>query len=386
MNVVAMAGVALRRLLRDRRALFFMLVLPVVVIIVIGATVSGFDKFRVGVVDNGRGSLAQGLMSEIQRSRGLEVSRYPDEAAMRVALRRSEVSAGIVIPADFDARLRTGASTAIPVLAEQANQAAQGAQTAIAAVIDQHATDVQAASFTASVTKTSFDIALRRAQQAGTSGGRVTATQQVVDSKSVVLPSGFSYSAPTMLVLFVFINSLALGATTIDNRRLGVYARALAAPIHARSIVIGEVAIAFALAVVQSAIIVTIGAAVFGVSWGSPPAAAALVVAWALVGAGAGMLTGTLFHTPQQASAIGAPLGIALGMLGGCMWPLALVGPTMRTIGHLTPQAWAVDAWTDLLSRGGSLADILQPLAILIAFAIALLTVAVTRLRHILVP
>jgi len=364
MNVVAMAGVALRRLLRDRRALFFMLVLPVVVIIVIGATVSGFDKFRVGVVDNGRGSLAQGLMSEIQRSRGLEVSRYPDEAAMRVALRRSEVSAGIVIPADFDARLRTGASTAIPVLAEQANQAAQGAQTAIAAVIDQHATDVQAASFTASVTK----------------------TQQVVDSKSVVLPSGFSYSAPTMLVLFVFINSLALGATTIDNRRLGVYARALAAPIHARSIVIGEVAIAFALAVVQSAIIVTIGAAVFGVSWGSPPAAAALVVAWALVGAGAGMLTGTLFHTPQQASAIGAPLGIALGMLGGCMWPLALVGPTMRTIGHLTPQAWAVDAWTDLLSRGGSLADILQPLAILIAFAIALLTVAVTRLRHILVP
>jgi ABC-2 type transport system permease protein len=301
-------------------------------------------------------------------------------------LRRSEISAGIVIPADFDARLRGGATSAIPVLAEQANQAAQGAQAAIGAAIDQHATAVQAASFTASVTKTSFDIALSRAQQAATSGGRVTATQHFVDSKSVTLPSGFSYSAPTMLVLFVFINSLALGATAIDNRRLGVYARALAAPIHARAIVIGEVAIALALAVVQSALIVTIGAVAFGVSWGSPPAAIALVVIWALVGAGAGMLTGTLFRTPQQASSIGPTIGMALGMLGGCMWPLAIVGSAMRTIGHLTPQAWAVDAWTELLSRGGSLTDILRPLAILMAFAIALLTVAITRLRRILIP
>ena len=44
------------------------------------------------------------------------------------------------------------------------------------------------------------------------------------------------------------------------------------------------------------------------------------------------------------------------------MWPLEIVGPTMRTVGHVTPQAWAVDAWTDVISRGDHVAQILVPL------------------------
>jgi len=386
MSVMAMASVSLRRLVRDRRALFFMLVLPVVVIIVVGATVGGFNQFHIGLVSNDRGSIGGGLATDLEHEAGLRVTLYANEDAMRIAMRRSEISAGVAIPTDFDTRLRAGGTATIPVLAEQANQTAQGAQAAIVAAIDQHAATIQAAQFAASRTRVRFEPALSYAQRLATTTGRVTVTTRAVDTKSVILPSGFSYSAPTMLVLFVFINALAFGATAIDNRRLGVYERALAAPIHARTIVIGEVAIAFAITVIQSALIVLIGAVVFGVSWGNPAAAAALVTMWALVGAGAGMLSGTLFRTPQQASSIGPAIGLAFGMLGGCMWPLAIVSTTMRTVGHLTPQAWAVDAWTDLLSRSGTLTDIVQPLAVLAAFATALLTISIIRMRRILIP
>ena len=62
----------------------------------------------------------------------------------------------------------------------------------------------------------------------------------------------------------------------------------------------------------QSALIVIVGAVVFGVSWGNPLAAALLVITWALVGAGAGLFSGTFFRTPEQASAIGPTAGIAL--------------------------------------------------------------------------
>ncbi len=71
-----------------------------------------------------------------------------------------------------------------------------------------------------------------------------------------------------------------------------------------------------------------------------------------------------------------------MGMLGGCMWPLEIVGSTMRTIGHVTPHAWAVDAWTALLSRNGRLVDIARDLAVLLAFAAALLVAATSRLRR----
>jgi ABC-2 type transport system permease protein len=69
-------------------------------------------------------------------------------------------------------------------------------------------------------------------------------------------------------------------------------------------------------------------------------------------------------------------------MLGGCMWPLEIVGDTMRSIGHIAPHAWAVDAWTALLSRNGGLVDIAGDLAVLGAFATVLLAAATLRLRR----
>ena len=161
-----------------------------------------------------------------------------------------------------------------------------------------------------------------------------------------------------------------------------MYERMAAAPIRSSTIIAGEALTYFAIAVVQSLIIVVVGGVAFGVSWGNPVAAGALILLWALVGAGAGMLAGTLFRTPEQATAIGPSAGIALGMLGGCMWPLEIVGPTMRTIGHAVPHAWAVDAWTALLSRHGGLGDIARDLLVLAAYAAVLLILATWRLRR----
>ena len=197
-----------------------------------------------------------------------------------------------------------------------------------------------------------------------------------------VLPEGFSYSAPTQLVLFVFINALAAGAAIIETRRLGMFERMSAAPVRAGTIIAGTALTYASLTLVQSALLVLVGAIAFGVSWGNPLAAGALVVTWSLVGTGAGMLSGTVFRTAEQATAVGAVSGIGLGMLGGCMWPLSIVSSTMRVVGHLTPQAWAVDAWTGLVARGGNLASIAGQLAILAAFAVGFVVLASVRLRR----
>ncbi len=48
-TLLAIAGSRARRIVRDRISLFFLLVLPVLVIVIVGALVGGFGKFRVGV-------------------------------------------------------------------------------------------------------------------------------------------------------------------------------------------------------------------------------------------------------------------------------------------------------------------------------------------------
>jgi ABC-2 type transport system permease protein len=381
MNALAITTASLRRLLRDRVGLFFMVLLPIVLILVIGATVQGQQEFRIGVTGTG-GPLTERLVADLGESSSIDARPFASEATARDAMRRGELDAVVVIPAGMDETLTEGETVRIPVLVNDSVLTGQAVWSSVTAVVAEHAALVQAAAFAAEHVSGTVDSQLPTAAQVQQVLPRVAVETEAVDADSDYLPLGFGYSATTMLVLFVFINALAGGAAMIQTRKLGIYDRALAAPVRARDIVLGEALLYLAMALLQSALIVAIGTVLFGVSWGDPLAAAVLITVWALVGTGVGMLSGTLFRTPEQATAIGPAIGIALGMLGGCMWPLEIVPPAVRTVGHLTPHAWAIDSWTEILSRGGGLTDIAGRLAILAGFAAALLALASLRLRR----
>ncbi|MCH0565726.1 MULTISPECIES: ABC transporter permease [unclassified Streptomyces] len=383
MTALAVARATVLRALRDRTALFFMVLLPVAIIVVIGITVNGFDRFRVGIVPAPRqGPVARELVADLRSGTGLRTRVFRSAEDARNALRRAELDAVVVMPADLDEDVRSGRSVTVPVLVEPSGNAGHSAVSTVSAVVAGHAAKLQAARFAAQEAGGTFETDLDLARGAERAWSPIAVRTETVDGVSEFLPLGYSYSTPTMLVLFVFVNALAGGAAIVQTRRTGVYTRVLAAPVPSRALVLGETAAYLLLALVQSVLIVGIGALAFGVSWGDPLAAAALVAVWALVGTGAGVLAGALFRTPEQVHALGPALGITLGMLGGCMWPLALVPGWLRTAGHAAPHAWAVDAWTELLSRGGGPGAILTDLLVLLGFAVALLTAASLALRH----
>lgn len=379
---LAVTGVTLRRLTRDRTALFFLVLLPIVVILVIGATINANGELRVGVVGSQSGPLAAGLITDLEEAPATAVRTFADEDAARTALRRGELDAVVLVPATLDDTLLAGGTVAIPVLGSADPATQQAARSAVAGVVAAQAARVQAAAFTADTAGGTVAERLPEVTRLQAELPAVTVRPETVDATSDYLPTGFGYSAPTMLVLFVFINLIAGGAAIIESRRLGIYERALAGPVRPGAIVLGEAGAYLCIGLLESLLIIGIGSAVFGVSWGNPLAAGALVLVWALVGTGAGLLAGTLFRTPDQAGAIGPAVGIAFGMLGGTMWPLEIVTPVMQRIGHLVPHAWAVDGWIEVLSRDGGLTDIVGPLAVLGSFAMVLLTVATVLLRR----
>jgi ABC-2 type transport system permease protein len=384
-TALALAAAELRRVTRDRTFLFFAVLLPVLIILLIGVTISSNTEIRVGVVDEGPSPLSSRLGRALDADATVTVEPYAGRAAGVAALRRGEVSAVVVVPAGFDAALRAGRRVDLPVLVPGSAEGSQAALTGLGSVVAQHAATVQAALFATGTAGREFDENLRAAARLQQDVAAVPVRTVVVDSASNYLPLGFSYSAPTMLVLFVFINAVAGGAAMIQTRRYGIFARALAAPTRPRDLVLGEALCYLALTLGQALLIVTVGAVLFGVSWGNPLAAVALVLVWAAVGTGAGMVAGTFFRTPEQAGAIGPAIGIAFGMLGGCMWPLEIVPEGVARLGHLTPHAWAVDAWVEVLSRGGGLPEVAGYLAILSLYAAALLALASLRLRRSLV-
>ncbi|MGA2803163.1 MAG: ABC transporter permease [Acidimicrobiales bacterium] len=383
MRALAIARASSRRVLRDRVSLFFLIVLPIVVIVIVGAVAQGFNTFRVGVVNLDGTQASRQLVAELSHASGLAVVAYPNLASLDKAVGRSEISAGVLVPRGLAAGMVGGRAVTVSVIAEQANNTQQAAATRVTSVVDGFGGRVEAAQF-ATRYAGSFAENLARAGSLSSSTPGVGLRAQVVHTAQGSLPPGYEYSAPTELVLFVFLMAIAGGATIVETRRLGMFERMSAAPVRPRTIIAGESITYIVIAAVQSAVIVVIGTVVFGVSWGNPLAAAVLLVLWCLVGASAGMVAGTVFRTPEQASAMGPIVGIVFAMLGGCMWPLSIVSTTMREIGHATPQAWAVDAWTNLLSNHGDLASISHEIGILALFALGFFALATFRLKAML--
>jgi ABC-2 type transport system permease protein len=246
----------------------------------------------------------------------LKTQRYTTWAEGVAALRRGEVDAVVVVPMTLDGDLRSGGTTRIPVLVSGAVQSSQAAVTAVTSVVARQGATAQAARFATTHSTRNFEQNLAATRSLQRETPVVPVRTEVVNSKSNLLPLGYNYSAPTMPVLFVFINALAGGAVMTQARRFGIFARALAAPIRPRDLVLGETLCCLTLALGQALLVVVVGAVMLGVSWGDPLAVAALIGMWALVGTGAGIVSGTLFRTPEQATAIGPAVGIVFGMLG----------------------------------------------------------------------
>lgn len=60
-----------------------------------------------------------------------------------------------------------------------------------------------------------------------------------------------------------------------------------------------------------------------------------------------------LARTEAQLSGLTILLLITLSAVGGCFVPRFIMPEWLRTIGLVTPHAWALDAYQDLLVRGG---------------------------------
>jgi ABC-2 type transport system permease protein len=183
-------------------------------------------------------------------------------------------------------------------------------------------------------------------------------------------------------VLFIFLIGLTGAGDLVETRLLGVSRRELAAPLPPRTIVLGEGLGRFLVAVAQAVVIVLFTRLLFRIDWGDLLGVTLVIAAFGLVAAAASLLVGSVARTPEQATSIGPVVGIALGMLGGCMWPLEVVPPALQRVGHLTPQAWAIDALVALMGEGDGAVDVLPQVGALCLFAAVLLPLAVWRFRR----
>jgi ABC-2 type transport system permease protein len=386
MKALWIGAANLRRMFRARTNIFFVFVFPMVLILILGATFGGTFTPRLGVVTQGSGPLTTALVRQLERTPHLQVVRVSDPGSLLTQVERGNLEAGLVIPAGYDPGIRSGHGVTLRYMARPDQSSQQLGETARGAVAQQAALLGAARFAVAERSAASFGTGLARAGRISPAVPPVSVTQTTAGTALFPSTLGqFDEGAWTELLLFLFLTALTGAVALIETRRLGMSRRMLATPTSPATVIAGETLGRLLISAVQAAVIIIGSALLFGVNWGQPLGVAAVVILFALVGAGAGIFLGTLFRNEQQAMGISLLLGLGLGALGGCMVPLEVFSPTMRRVAHITPQAWGNDAFSRLVGHGASIGGILPQLGVLAAYAAVLLALAAWRLRRVLV-
>ena len=377
------ARVNLLRALRERSNFFFVFILPLIIIIALGATFGGADVSRLGVVRADAGPLGDELVAIIESGDiDVDVRSRETLAQLESGVEDGDLEFGLLIPPGYDEALRAGESVELTLVARPEGIFAalsQGIETAAA----EQSARIRAALVASDFAEIDFDAALETATGAqaaleGISVEEVTLGESIFPS----IGNPFALGAQSMTVLFMFLTAMTAATQLVLTRQLGVSRRMLSTPTPVRAILLGELGGRFAVAMMQGLFIVVASALLFAVDWGGLLGAGAVVIVFALVGTGAAMVVGVFARNADQASSIGVAAGMILAALGGAMVPAELFEEPLATISQVTPHYWALDAFRELVFYGAGLEDILGQLAVLMGFAIVLVGVGVVGLRR----
>jgi ABC-2 type transport system permease protein len=169
--------------------------------------------------------------------------------------------------------------------------------------------------------------------------------------------------------MFVLISVLGLTQSLAEERLAGIVRRVGMLPVRKAHWLAGKLLATSLLGMVQFMVLLAFGA-LLGVGFGGAPGAVLLVaLAYVLAATALALALAAVAHTPPQASALATFAWLILVPLGGGWWPLLFVPGWLRTLGHLSPVAWCLDAFNAVMMNGAPWQAVLVPTAVLLLFA-----------------
>jgi ABC-2 type transport system permease protein len=382
--VLAIALKDLRQRLRDRSVLVIGFIAPVAVAALISVAFGSAASFHanVAVVDLDGGPVAAGFTTFVKGpdlANVLTVKPVASEADARAKVATGDLSAAFVIPRGFSEAVTSGKSRPITVLAS------------VDASIAEQVARSLAESFTAQIEAVQLSVqSAVRAGAPAASAGRLAADASAVrlPEQTVTQPAGtralngVSYYAPAMGIFFMFF-AIGFGARGYFLERTGgTLERLSAAPIGPGTILVGKSLATFVYGVASLGTVAVVTSVVFDARWGPPLVVLALIVALSLTMVGLTALVITVARTERQADGFASMLTFGLVLLGGNFVFIGGAPPLVRALALLTPNGWALRAFTDL-AGGAAWTAAMVPLMAILAFALSTGAIAFALRRRV---
>ena len=399
-KILHLAWTDIRIEFSERSTLIFFLVLPVVFTAILGNALSGpppadgtDNRLVLLLVDEDGTKLASELTAVLHNSELVRpVSRERTEAERLLA--EENLPGLLVIPTGFEASLLAGEEVALGLKTAVSDNRALAVEQAVTAAARQVSSSVLAALASVEAAEQIRPFADEAARQAYFSVSLTMAREQLQTPPVVMTanravaavpqgPGGFEQASAGQLVTWVLITLIGTSAVLVNERVGGTLRRLLITPTHKATLMAGKIAGRFGLGLLQMALLIGVGAFLFGVNWGRSPAALILVaIAFGLAATAFGLLLGALARTRSQASGLTTLFAMVLAALGGAWWPLEITPASYQTAVQILPTTWAMKGFTGVIVRGHGVVEVLPVVAVLLLFTFIFFTLGLWRFRY----
>ena len=373
----------------------FYLILPVIFMLILGRATGpqGDQRITLYTVDQAGTPLSASLVKELERSSAVKPYLSTLEESLDKFDKR-ELSAVLIIPADFSIESLQAGSAAVELRQQPNNTVALVDQQAVAAALNRVSSVVDIALLSTSQAesikpfsnpeekKAYFDEALASAEEElVNSPDRVQEMEATTEDSVPYDPA--TNSVAGQMITWVFIPLIGLSAALAFERQIGTLRRILTTPTSKAMYIGSTVLTQVVLAALQMTVLVVFGILVLKVNWGnSPLALAMIIVSSTLAAAALGTMLGTFIKTEAQGNGLSIMIGMVMAMLGGCWYPIELFPQVMRTAAKALPTTWAMQGLLDISLRGQGVEGVWLESVVLLGFALLFFLVGVWRFRY----
>ncbi|PKM95339.1 MAG: hypothetical protein CVU84_06580 [Firmicutes bacterium HGW-Firmicutes-1] len=188
----------------------------------------------------------------------------------------------------------------------------------------------------------------------------------------------------TGFLLFFSMFTIMFGiGTLVDEKELMVWQRQLVSPLSKMSLITGNLISNFVVSMVQMLFVVLASKLFFNMNWGGSTLALICVLgAYVIAGTAMGLFITGFIKTQQQLAAILPTIIVATSMIGGCMWPVEMMGSKfLRTFAEFLPQRWGMVGLSKVILYNGGMEDVIKPIIILLVIAVVFLLASIIPYR-----
>jgi ABC-2 type transport system permease protein len=354
-------------ILRDPRSLTMVFITPLVMIFILGYSVSyDLNRIDAAVIDLSQGRLSRQLVQAfaanrvfVVRTRGSALDRTLSLAEAEDMLRQQKITEIIVIPADLSRRLAAKGQCEIGLVID-------GSDTNIANLVYQYDERIIL----------DFNAALRGA-----------GSLFKLDTKIYFNPearSQFFFIPGLVAVILLMISAMLTSLSISRERETGSLALLFISPLRSREIIVGKTIPYIIVALLDGTVILLFARFWFGIPLrGSLLVLLLFALLYIVSGLALGILISTLAPT-QRVAMLATLLSTMLPsfLLSGFIFPLDSLSPVLRAISYFIPATYFLRIIRGVILKGAELRHFLFEGGMLIVLSMVLLAAATLKFNR----